>query len=210
VIGLVGGSRYYDLHASAEAVAYLSLQQQEPYMPTLHVRTSLSNPASIVSAVRREFVESDREVPLFNIKTLETRIGDSLAGERLIGALSAVFGIAALMLAAMGVYGVIAYSVTRKTREIGVRMALGATRTVVIRSVLREALFLGLLGIAIGLPMTLGVVRLLASFLFGLSATDPFTLTASTSILATVALIAGLIPAWKASRVDPMVALRHE
>jgi predicted permease len=210
VIGLVGRSRYYDLHASAEAVAYLSLQQQEPYMPTLHVRTSLSNPASIVSAVRREFVESDREVPLFNIKTLETRIGDSLAGERLIGALSAVFGIAALMLAAMGVYGVIAYSVTRKTREIGVRMALGATRTAVIRSVLREALFLGLLGIAIGLPMTLGVVRLLASFLFGLSATDPFTLTASTSILATVALIAGLIPAWKASRVDPMVALRHE
>jgi ABC-type antimicrobial peptide transport system permease subunit len=179
-------------------------------MPTLHVRTSLSSPASVASAVRREFVESDREVPLFNIKTLEARIDDSLAGERLIGGLSAVFGIAALMLAAMGVYGVIAYSVTRKTREIGVRMALGAARTTVIRSVLREALFLGLLGIAIGLPMTLGVVRLLASFLFGVAATDPFTFAVSTSILATVSLIAGLIPAWRASRVDPMVALRHE
>jgi predicted permease len=210
VIGLVRGSRYYDLHASGEAMAYLSLQQQAPYMPTLHVRTSLSNPASIASAVRREFASSDREVPLFNIKTLEARIDDSLAGERLIGALSAVFGIAALMLAAMGVYGVIAYSVSRKTREIGVRMALGATRATVIRSVLREALFLGLLGIAIGLPITLAVVRLLASFLFGVAATDPTTFAVSTSVLATVALIAGLVPAWRASRVDPMVALRHE
>jgi ABC-type antimicrobial peptide transport system permease subunit len=191
-------------------MAYLSLQQQAPYMPTLHVRTNVPNPASIASAVRQEFANSDREVPVFNIKTLEARIDDSLAGERLIGALSAVFGAAALMLAAMGVYGVIAYNVTRKTREIGVRMALGATRTTVIRSVLREALFLAVLGIAIGLPMTLGVVRLLAGFLFGVAATDPFTFAASTSILAMVALIAGLVPAWRASRVDPMVALRHD
>jgi ABC-type antimicrobial peptide transport system permease subunit len=179
-------------------------------MPTLHVRTGLSNPASIASVVRREFEESDREVPLFNIKTLEARIDDSLAGERLIGALSAVFGVVALMLAAMGVYGVIAYSVTRRTREIGVRMALGATRTAVIKSVLREALFLGLVGITIWLPMTLGVVRLLASFLFGVAATDPTTFAVSTSILVMVSLVAGLIPAWRASRVDPMVALKYE
>jgi len=149
-------------------------------------------------------------LPVLRIDTIEQQIGESLAEERLIASLSGFFGLVAAMLVSIGLYGMMAYTAARRTNEIGVRLALGSSRAGVLWMVLKESLLLVLGGIAIGLPVTLTATRLISARLFGVSAIDPATITAASLLMISVAALAGLVPAHKASRVDPMVALRYD
>jgi ABC-type antimicrobial peptide transport system permease subunit len=141
---------------------------------------------------------------------MEEQIGESLFAERMVAALSAAFGLLATMLAAVGLYGVMSYSVARRTREIGIRLALGAPRERVLRMVLREVGTLGAWGLGLGLPLAVVLARFVSAQLFGLSPHDPLTLLSATAIIAAVTVLAGLLPARRAMRVDPMLALRYE
>ena len=160
--------------------------------------------------MRLAIAEVDDKLPISGLTTLREQIKDSLDQEKLLAQLVSFFGLLALLLACIGLYGVMAHGVVRRTKEIGIRLALGAERRSIIWMVLRETLVLILIGLAIGIPVALGAGRLIASQLFGLSAADPFTLLAATLVLIGVALLAGLMPARKASRVDPLTALRYE
>ena len=149
-------------------------------------------------------------MPVFNIKTFSEQKAESLARERLIATLSGFFGALALLLAAIGLYGVIAYAIQRRTHEIGIRMSLGAGPSTVLWMVLRGALGMAITGIAIGLMLSSWHSRLVTAQLYGVSPSDPMTFATACVVLATVAVLAASVPAWKASRVDPMVALRYE
>jgi ABC-type antimicrobial peptide transport system permease subunit len=137
-------------------------------------------------------------------------LNDALVQERLIATLAGFFGVMAVLLACIGLYGLVAYTTTRRTGEIGIRLALGSTRTRVLAMVLKESLLLVFAGIAIGVPSALAASRLVANRLFGLGAADPLTIAGAAGVLLAVAAIAGLVPALRASRVDPMLALRSE
>jgi ABC-type antimicrobial peptide transport system permease subunit len=158
------------------------------------------------SEVRRE----DPKLPVFNVITMERQVDESLFVDRLVAALSAGFGALATLLAAIGLYGVMAYMVVRRTREIGIRMALGAGRREVLRLVMKEVVALGAIGIGIAVAASLGMGRLIESQLLGVSARDPGVIIGATVALASVALLAGLLPALRATRVDPLTALRYE
>jgi ABC-type antimicrobial peptide transport system permease subunit len=147
---------------------------------------------------------------VLEVTTLRAQVDASIAGERLVTTVSTVFGLLALVLAAVGLYGVISYSVTRRTNEIGIRMALGASPSEVLRLVLRETLLLITIGIAIGVPAALAGKRLIESQLYGVDPADPLAFTGAAVVLLVVALAAAYIPARRASRVDPMVALHYE
>jgi len=211
VVGVVRSSRYYDLHTSPAPAAYFAIQQITAYMPTLHVRVAPGRSTSdVAAAVRREFDALDKDVPVFDIKSLEDRVNDSLARERLVSVLAGAFGALALLLAGVGLYGVMAYMVVRKTREIGIRVALGSSPGAVLWMVGKEALTLLGVGSAAGVVAGLIAARLVASQLFGLSATDPVTILSATATMLLVTCLATYLPARRAARVDPMVALRHD
>jgi ABC-type antimicrobial peptide transport system permease subunit len=176
---------------------------------TLYVRT-VGDPAKVTSAIRREVQAVDANVPIYNVRTLEAQLDESLSQERLMATLSSWFGAFALLLASIGLYGVLAYSVTRRTNEIGLRMALGAEPGGVIWMVLREALLLVGTGVAIGVPLALALARSVSSLLYGLKPTDSLTISAAVALLFAVAATASYLPARRASRVDPMIALRYE
>jgi ABC-type antimicrobial peptide transport system permease subunit len=152
----------------------------------------------------------DSSLPLFNIKTLAEQKSESLVQERLLAKLSGFFGALALLLASIGLYGVMAYNVVRQTREIGIRMALGASRQALLLMVLRDGLLMVAIGVAAGIPLSLWLSRLVRGLLFGVAAHDPSTLMTSALILMTVAALASYLPARRASRVEPIVALRCE
>jgi putative ABC transport system permease protein len=180
-------------------------------MPTLHVRTAATaDTGSVLAAVRAAFDALDKGFPIFDIKTLERRIDDSLSRERLVADISAVFGVAALLLAGIGLYGVLAYSVTRRTREIGVRMALGSSAASVVSMIAREGLVLTAAGAIAGLVFATLAGRLLAGYVFGVTPTDPALLVTSATAMLGIAMLAVAVPAYRASRVDPLVALRSE
>ncbi len=170
----------------------------------------LSEPASIATSIRRQMQKLDSNVPLNNMKTMEVQVSESMFVERLIAMLSAFFGLLATLLAAIGLYGVMAYSVARRTREIGIRVALGAERGGVIGLVMREVALLAAIGVGVGLPIAMVLTKYVRSQLFGLEPNDPITLAIATTVMAGVALMAGYIPAERAARVDPIVALRYE
>ena len=149
-------------------------------------------------------------MPVYNLRTLERQIDRSLLVERFIATLSTAFGVLATLLAVIGLYGVMAYTVARRTREIGLRMALGAVQGDVVWLVMREVLALVGLGVAIGLAAAWGLNRVVGSVLYGVSATDPLTIAAACAVLAFVALAAGYVPARRATRVNPVLALRYE
>ena len=164
----------------------------------------------MLNQVRREVVSVDRNLPIFRARTLRVEAEQSLLKERLLAMLSSFFGALALVLTCLGLYGLMAYAVARRTGEIGIRMALGARRDHIMWLVLRETLWLTLTGIAAGVPLALWAARYVKSLLFGIGVVDPLTIAATISLLLVIAAIAGYIPARRALRVDPMAALRYE
>jgi putative ABC transport system permease protein len=176
---------------------------------TIVVRTA-NEPLALVSAVRNELQQMDPEQPMAAVSTMDQLLAGTLSRSRFTMLVLGVFAALALILACVGIYGVIAYSVTQRTQEFGIRMALGANRRDVFRLVLGEGTRLTLLGIGLGIVAGLIVTRLMATLLYGVSATDPLTFTAVTLLLAFVGLAACYIPARRATKVDPIVALRYE
>jgi putative ABC transport system permease protein len=152
----------------------------------------------------------DKDLPVFNVRTMDQLLDESIAQQQLAMALLGGFALLALMLAAMGIYGVMSYAVTQRTHEIGVRMAMGAQPSDVLRLVVGQGLTLALIGVAVGISAALAMTRLMASMLFGVSSTDPLTFISISLLLIAVAALACYVPARRAARVDPMVALRYE
>ncbi|HEV2687309.1 MAG TPA: ABC transporter permease, partial [Bryobacteraceae bacterium] len=194
----------------------IPIQMCQPYMAndrvggmTVYVRTTM-NAEQFFSAVRGKVRELDANLPVYAMRTIDTQISNSLLVERSIAGLSTVFGFLATLLAIVGLYGVMAYTVARRTREIGIRMALGAFQKHVIWMVMREVLLLVAIGVVAGIVASVGLTRLVQTQLFGVTAHDPVTLALAAVGLAAVACAAGYIPALRASRVDAMTALRYE
>ena len=210
VIGVVKDIKYTNLRDEIPPQAYL------PYLAdryiggmVIYVRT-VADPTLLMSSIRAKVRDLDANIPISSMHTTEVQINNSLSSERMIASLSAVFGFLATLLAVIGLYGVMAYTVAQRTREVGIRMALGAAQGNVIWMVMREVLVLVAIGVVAGVPASLALTKLVQSQLFGLSPHDPATLTLATVALAFVACAAGYIPAWRASRLDPMKALRYE
>jgi predicted permease len=210
IVGLVKDAKVNNLRDEVPRYVYVPLAQQDGISGySFYVRTAMPE-AAVIPAIRQTMGRVDAQIPVYDFSTMEEQIGESLFAERMVAALSAAFGLLATLLAAVGLYGVMSYSVSRRTREIGIRLALGAPRERVLGMVLREVGTLGAWGLGLGLPLALGLARLVAAQLFGLPPHDPLTLGSATVLLAAVTLLAGLVPARRAMRVDPMLALRYE
>jgi predicted permease len=208
IVGVAGNISFSPRGNHTAAAVYLAYLQDEYNQPFVQVRTR-GEPLAVAAGLRHEIEALGREYPLFT-KTLSQEFDCILLPERLMTMLSGSFGVLALLLVSIGLYGLLSYTVTRQITEIGIRMALGAEPKNVQWLVLRETLLLVLIGVAIGLPVALASSRLISSQLFGLKATDPLTIAMATLLLLAVAAVAGYLPARRASRVDPMVALRYE
>ena len=209
IIGVVGDVRQMGLDTPAEPTVYWPHPELVLSEMTIVLRTE-KEPLALVAAARNELRELDPEQPMAAISTMDELLAGSLSRSRFTMIVLGVFAALALVLACVGIYGVIAYSVTQRTQEFGIRMALGANRRDVFRLVLGQGTRLTLLGIGIGIVAALIVTRLMATLLFGVSATDPLTFAAVALLLGFVALAACYIPARRATRVDPIVALRYE
>ena len=185
------------------------LQMDLPFSVSFYVRASAGS-ETMFAGLRRKVQELDPAMPVYEMKTLENQLDETLSTERLIATLSAAFGALATVLAAVGLYGVMALTVARRTREIGLRMALGARQGAVLWMVLSEALGLLGIGLVVGIPCAYWLSRYVSSQLFGVAPTDVWTVTAASVILAAVTAGAGLLPARRASSINPIQALRHE
>jgi predicted permease len=212
IVGVAAEAKYSNLRQKPERMVFLPVLQMQgdaAYAWELELRTT-GDPRGAASEVRNALAGIDKGLPVTRLKTLSEQVDDSLDQERTISQLSSFFGLLALTLACVGLYGVMAYVVARRTNEMGIRMALGARSGDVLWMVLREALFLVLVGIALGIPAAIGAGHLISSLLFGLTPSDPVAISLATMLLVAVAVLAGYLPARRASRVDPMVALRYE
>ena len=209
IVGIVGDMRRTGLDSEVRCEAFLPYTQRQVNFMELVVRAA-SDPRAIVGAVREMVTAIDPNQPISHVRTMDQVLGGMMAQRRLNMVLFALFGGVALVLAAVGVYGVISYSVTQRTHEIGIRMALGAGRGDVLKMIVRNGMTLVLIGVAIGLIAAAALTRLMTTLLFGVSATDPATFAAISGILTGVALAACFVPALRALKVDPMVALRYE
>jgi predicted permease len=209
IVGVVADARYTTLKSDPPPTVYIPYQQASLNRVTFNVRTA-GEPTALTSTVRETLRGIDDTLPLFDIRTQEEQILRSLTQERLFARLALLLGSVTLVLSAIGVYGLLAYAVTRRTPEIGVRMALGAERSQVRWMILRQSVLLVGIGLLIGIPAAIATSGTIQSLLFGLEATDPRAVAASAVILAAVALAAAAVPARRASRIDPLVALRSE
>ena len=210
VVGVVKDVRQYELGIEPKPQMYLPHSQNEFFDPrALVVRTNV-DPLSLAATVRKTVWEIDKDQPVSDINTMEQVVSESVARQRFSMLLLGVFAGLALVLAAVGIYGVMSYSVAQRTHEIGIRMALGAQRNDVLRLTIWQGFKLVITGVTIGLAVAFVLTRVMSSLLFGISATDPITFLAISFVLVAVALIASYVPALRATRVDPMLALRYE
>ncbi|MFL6550413.1 MAG: FtsX-like permease family protein, partial [Povalibacter sp.] len=211
VVGVVKDIRDKGLKEDLVPQHYLSLAQMEKPSDRLSfaLRTA-GDPSGLTEVVRSEVKAYNSAIPIDSLRTLDRLIDSSINNEIIIAKLSSFFGILALVLASIGLYGVMSYTIAARTRELGVRMALGAQRSMVLRMVLKEAMLLVLLGVLIGIPAALVASRVITSMLYGLKPYDPAAMASVLALLGLIAAVAGFIPARRATKVDPMEALRYE
>jgi predicted permease len=209
VVGVVGRIKQETLDSDSRIAFYFPHSQYISRLLNLVVRTTTS-PDSLTSAINHELHEVDHDLPLYNVIAMDQRVAASLARRRFTAVLLALFAGFALALATIGIYGVMTYLVSQGTREIGIRMALGATQPTVLRLVVKQGMTLALSGVAIGVVAALASARLISGLLYGVKSTDPLTFTVIAVLLTIVALVASYIPARRAARIDPMVCLRCE
>lgn len=209
VVGVVDDVHYSWISKEEIPTIYGSFRQWPPFYTGIALRAA-KDPTQLISAVHREIAAVDPELPLYNIKPMDRAITESIIGIAYVATMMAVLGVIALILASVGVFGVMSYSVSERIHEIGVRMSLGAQTRDIVRMVLRGGMLLTVAGLAIGLPIAFVLARALSSLLFGVEAADPFSFIGLPLLLAAVAALASYLPARRASRVDPLVALRYE
>jgi predicted permease len=209
IIGIARDVKFRTLDEPAETLDYVFYPQHPQYLSNLVVRYT-GDSTAVSAAVQSTIHSIDPNLPITNITSLDEQVSGSIARQRLVAQLSTFFGLLAVFLSCIGIYGLMSYMVSRRTNEIGIRMALGAERSNVRWLVMREILLLVAIGVAIGVPVTLAGSRLISNMLFGVPATDSTSLIASVAVLLAVGLLAGYLPARRASRIDPLVALRYE
>jgi predicted permease len=209
IVGVVGRVKQYTLDSDSRIAFYLPQTQYITRDMNVVVR-SVGDSASLAAAVKREILNLDGDLPLYNVVTMEQRVAESLARRRFSMLLLTLFASLALALAAIGTYGVMAYLVNQGTREIGIRIALGATPGRILSLVVSKGMTMALFGLALGLAGAFAFTRLMSKLLFGVQATDPATFAIISVMLIFIALLASYIPAQRAARVDPMVSLRYE
>jgi putative ABC transport system permease protein len=210
IVGVVGDVKHRSLDREPDPECYVSFEQVPTSFMTLVVRTESNDPAALTASLREAVRQVDADIPLADVRTMEQVVSNSVAQRRFNTLLLGVFAALALVLSAVGIFGVVNYSVTQRTHEIGIRMALGAQTRDVLRMVVGQGMRLVLVGVAVGLAAAFALTRVMSSLLYGVSATDPVTFFGVALVLAAVALAACLIPARRAMKVDPMVALRYE
>ena len=210
VVGVVKDVRQFELITEPKPQMYLPYQQAEFFQPRALVIRANFDPLSLAGTVRQAVWEIDKDQPVSDISSMEEIVSGSVARQRFSMLLLGIFAGLALVLAAVGIYGVMSYSVAQRTREIGIRMALGAQRSDVLKMTIGSGLRLVLTGLAMGVAVAFILTRVMSSLLFGVSPTDPLTFISISIVLVSVAVLASYIPALRATRVDPMFALRYE
>jgi predicted permease len=212
VVGVVADSKHNSLREEIQPRVYVPMFN--PLWPqaagTFYEIRTTADPAAVSSALRAVVHDTNSAIPEIEVHTMPELVQDSLHSDYFVARLASAFGLLAVVLAGVGLYGIMAFTVARRTRDIGIRMTLGASPSTILRQVLRETLILMLTGIAVGVPIALAGTRLIRTMLFGLGAADPVALAAACAILAAIAAAASYIPARRASLVDPMIALRYE
>jgi putative ABC transport system permease protein len=209
IAGVVGNIKTDGFDQPDQPHLYLPIFQNPGYAMAVYLRTS-EDPTHLTQALRQQIQAVDPNLPVFGEQPMENLVSASLAQRRFAMQIVGLFGVLALLLAGIGIYGVMAYTVSQRTREIGIRLALGASAGAILRWVLTQGMRLTLMGVAVGLVGALALTRLLRGMLFGVGTTDPLTYVGLALLLALVALLACYIPAWRATKVDPMIALRYE
>jgi macrolide transport system ATP-binding/permease protein len=211
IIGVARNARFHSLKGELPALAYLPYTQDPQSIGSLTFELrAAGDPSSLIASAREIVRQADSRIPVTNIKTQEQVIDQTIGQERTFAILCTSFALLAVAIASVGLYGTMAYSVARRTNEIGLRMALGAERKRLIWMVLREVCAMAAIGLAIGLPIALATTKFVQSFLFEIKPNDPLAIAGSAVVLVLVAVAAGYEPAWRASRIDPWIALRHE
>jgi predicted permease len=212
VVGVLGNIKYANAKSAADPAVYrpiLQVEEQGAFSNSIQIRTE-GEPLNLGPAVRAAVAQIDGKLTIGNLTSLQVLTDETMRQEKLIAQLVSFFGLLALALAAVGLYGIMAHAVVRRTQEIGIRMALGAERRSIVWMVLRDSLVLVLLGVVIGVPVSMAAAKLISTQLFGLTGSDPLSVLIAVGVLSLVALIAGYLPARRASRLDPLAALRYE
>jgi len=209
IVGVAKDAKYENLQENPQAAAYYPYTQHIGYLGNFEVRFS-GDLRGIVPEVRRAIGEVIRNLPITEVRTLAEQVDGSLVAQKLMARLSSFFGLLALLLASIGIYGVLSYAVARRTSEVGLRMALGAKASNVVWLVMRDVVALVTVGLAIGVPAAVALERLVSTMLFGLTNIDAVSIAAAVTVLVAVSGVAAYLPARRASRVDPMTALRYE
>jgi predicted permease len=209
IVGVMADARVYSSREPAEPMAYYPIDQQMLFTTSLSVRAS-GDPRQIVGSVREALRKSDPNLVVERVATLAQQVDNGLGADRVVALLAAAFGALSIVVAGVGLYGLMSYLVARRTSEIGVRIALGAQPGAVLRAILTESLGLVVIGLVVGVPLAAAGGRLIAGVLFGVRPWDLLTLSGAVLTLVVLGVFAAFVPAWRASRVDPVVALRHE